>query len=112
MTTATDTITSGFIIPSTTKISVGPAQQTQQAASHHTFWDWLFGRSERRTGGDEAPPSDDRGPPSVGNDYPPDNNDRDNSDRSGDYHYGPDHGDSPSHDDYRDSPDPGDDGGN
>ena len=49
----------------------------QQAGARHTFWDWLFGRSERRSGGgNDAAPSDDRGPPAVGNDDSSDNGDR------------------------------------
>jgi len=55
------------------------AQQTQQASSRHTFWDWLFGRSEHRTGGSGDDAQSDRGgPPSIDGDN---GGDRDNADR-------------------------------
>jgi penicillin-binding protein 1A len=58
-------------------------EPTQQASSRHSFWDWLFGRSEHRTGGDQDTQPD-RGSPTIGGDNQDrsDNGDN-NSDNSG-----------------------------
>jgi penicillin-binding protein 1A len=55
-------------------------EPAQQASSRHSFWDWLFGRSEHRTGADQD--SQSNGSPTIGGDSGSDNSSR--GDTSGD----------------------------